>query len=60
VLQYPEYVQYSLAFVRSVEAVRAAAGARDLERAAAAYNEMTRSCIDCHRYVARMRLTREH
>jgi hypothetical protein len=58
VLQYPEYVQHSLAFVRSVEALRAAAGTRDLDRAATAYNEMTLTCIDCHRYVARMRLTR--
>jgi len=57
VLQYPEYVQYSLAFVRSVDAIRAAASARDLERVTASYNDMTRACVDCHRYVARMRLT---
>jgi len=43
----------------AAERVRAvvAAGARDLERAATAYNDMTKACIDCHRYVARMRLT---
>ena len=58
VLKYPEYARYSVAFVRAVQGLRTAADARDLERAPEAYAAVTRACVDCHRYLARMRIAR--
>ena len=56
VLQYPEYASHTARFVRALDDVVDSAKRRDLEAAPLAYVAMTMSCVQCHRYVARMRL----
>jgi hypothetical protein len=58
VLKYPEYAQHSAAFVQAVQALHAAAAQRDLEQAPKAYIAVTLRCVECHRYVARQRISR--
>ena len=58
VLKYPEYAQHSAAFVQAVQALHAAAAQRDLEQAPNAYIAVTLRCVECHRYVARQRISR--
>lgn len=48
-VQNQEYGFRSTNFLRSVDRVLEAAKAGNLERATAAYVEMTRGCIECHR-----------
>jgi len=55
-LKYPEYAKQSAAFVRAVEALRAAAVERDLNKAPRAYAALTLQCVECHRYLARQRI----
>jgi hypothetical protein len=55
-LKYPEYAKQSAAFVRAVEALQAAAVARDLNKAPTAYAGVTLQCVACHRYLARQRI----
>jgi cytochrome c556 len=59
VLRSPEYAQQSTAFRAAVRALHDAAAKRDLEATPRAYNAMTLSCVECHRYLARHRLARE-
>lgn len=56
-LTYPEYARYSAAFRRAVDDLHDAAVRRDLERSPNAYVAVTLRCVDCHRYLARMRIT---
>ena len=58
VSKYPEYARHSVAFVRAVQALHAAAAQRDLEETPKAYIEVTLQCVDCHRYLARARIAR--
>ena len=58
VLNYPEYATHSAAFVRTVQALHAAAARRDLEETPKAYVAMTMQCVECHRYLARQRIAR--
>jgi hypothetical protein len=55
VLTAPEYASQSAAFVRALDELLDAARHRDLEAAPLAYVTMTMRCVQCHRYVARMR-----
>ena len=56
VLQYKEYASHTARFVRALDDLLDAAKRRDLEATPLAYVSMTLSCVQCHRYVARMRI----
>jgi hypothetical protein len=58
VLLAPEYATHSSAFRKSVRALHDAAAKRDLDATPKAYVEVTLSCVDCHRYLARNRLAK--
>ena len=51
VLDNPDYVQQSAAFRRQVDAMARAADQKNLDAATLAYVRMTRSCVDCHKFV---------
>jgi len=55
-LRYPEYARHSGAFARSVQDLHRAAVQRDLEKTPKAYIEVTLTCVECHRYLARERI----
>lgn len=57
VLRLPEFQKYTAAFDRSANAVIEAAGRRDQREALAAYNGLIASCVECHRYLSRARIT---
>lgn len=57
VLRYPEYASHSAEFVRSVRTLHTAAARRELEKTPKAYVDMTLQCVECHRYLARLRIT---
>jgi len=56
VLTTPEYIRYTMLFARAAEDLSDAAVRHDLEAAPLAYVSLTLSCVQCHRYVARMRI----
>ncbi len=58
VLKSPEYGLQSDAFVRAVQALHTAAAQRDLEATPRAYVALTLQCVECHRYLARQRITK--
>ena len=55
VLQTPEYNQHSLEFRRSTEALSEAAKNKNLDGAALAYVGVTLNCVNCHKYVRRVK-----
>jgi hypothetical protein len=59
VLTSPEYIRHTTTFVHATEDLLDAAKRRDLEATPLAYVSLTLSCVQCHRYVARMRIARE-
>jgi hypothetical protein len=54
----PEYLRYSDAFTNATHALIFASAKKDLDAAAAAQIELTTSCVQCHRYLARRRIAR--
>jgi cytochrome c556 len=56
VLQTPDYLQHSLDFRRSADALTKAARDKNLDGAALAYVQMTMNCVNCHKYVRTARL----
>ena len=56
VLQGPEYLRQSEAFLKSVHELGAAARDRDLDTAVSRYTALTTSCFACHRYMKDRRL----
>ena len=58
VLNAPEYARYSRAFKQAIDALHEAAAQRDLEKTPQAYVSVTLRCVDCHRYLARARITK--
>jgi hypothetical protein len=58
VLMTPEYVRQTAAFLRASDDLLDAAKRRDLDATPLAYVSLTMSCVQCHRYVARMRIAR--
>ena len=58
VLTTPEYVRQTGSFLRASEDLIDAAKRRDGDAAPLAYVSLTMSCVQCHRYLARMRLAR--
>jgi cytochrome c556 len=47
----PEYVQQAVAFLQSVDGLRQAASARNLDEVARQYTSLISSCMNCHTYV---------
>jgi hypothetical protein len=58
VLQTPDYLQHSLDFRRSADALTKAARDKNLDGAALAYVQLTMNCVNCHKYVRTARLAR--
>ena len=56
VLQFPEYMRHSGAFVRATDDLIEAARLRDLEGASLGFVALSTSCVSCHRYLARARV----
>jgi hypothetical protein len=52
----PEYLRYSDAFMNALHGLILASAKKDLDSAADAQIELTRSCVQCHRYLTRRRL----
>lgn len=50
-LQTPEYELFSTQFRLASEGLIKAAGARNMDASATAYNELTTSCVACHKYL---------
>jgi cytochrome c556 len=51
VIDTPEYVRESEAFIRATDRLLQSAGSKNHEAVALAYVEITLSCVHCHRYV---------
>ncbi len=51
VLDTPEYVRESEAFIQATEKLAAAARERNGDAAALAYMDVTLKCVQCHRYI---------
>ncbi len=49
--QNPDYVQFSIAFRRNVDAIAKAARDKNIDGATLAYVRMTMSCVECHKFV---------
>jgi hypothetical protein len=58
VLQTPDYVLHSDDFRRNADAIVKAARAKNLDGAALAYVQLTMSCVNCHKHVREVRMTR--
>jgi hypothetical protein len=58
VMTAPEYLRYSDAFMNALHRLILASANKDLDTAAEAQIELTRSCVQCHRYLTRRRLAR--
>jgi len=58
VLQTPEYVQRSTEFRRATESLVGAARKKNLDGATLGYVQVTLKCIECHKYVRRVRHAR--
>lgn len=56
VLQTPEYLQHSTEFRRSADSLTEAARKKNIDGAALAYVEVTFKCVNCHKYVRRVRM----
>ena len=56
VLQTQEYLQQSQDFRRTADALTEEARKKNLDGAALAYVELTMKCINCHKYVRRVRM----
>src|SRR4029453_1535291 len=54
----PEYLRYREAFQSALHQLILASAKRDLETAAEAQIELTRSCVQCHKYLTRRRVAR--
>jgi hypothetical protein len=55
VIQTEEYLQRSAEFRRSIDALTEAAKKQNLDGATLAYVDATMKCVECHKYVRRIR-----
>ena len=55
VMDTPEYVRESEAFIRATDRLLQSAESKNPEAVALAYVEVTLSCVHCHRYVSAQR-----
>ena len=58
VLQTPEYRERSSEFRRSVDTITEAAKKKNLEGAALGYVDATMKCVNCHKYVRKVRMAK--
>jgi hypothetical protein len=58
VLQTPEYLQMSVEFRRTTDALSRAAREKNLNKATLAYLGMTMKCVSCHEHVRDVRMAR--
>jgi hypothetical protein len=58
VLQTPEYRERSTEFRRSVDSITEAAKKKNLEGAALGYVDATMKCVNCHKYVRKVRMAK--
>lgn len=58
VMTAPEYLRQSDAFTNALQRLIEASVRKDLDAAADAQLELTRSCVQCHRYLTRRRMAR--
>ncbi len=56
VLQTPEYFERSVEFRRASDALTDAAKNKNLDGATLAYVDMTVKCVNCHKYVRRVKM----
>ncbi|HEY6508501.1 MAG TPA: hypothetical protein VIY56_10850 [Vicinamibacterales bacterium] len=56
VFEAPEYTRQTRAFLTATQALIDASDQRDQRVALSAYNGLVASCVECHRYVARLRV----
>lgn len=56
VLQTPEYMQHSAEFRRSADELTRVAKEKNIDAAALAYVDVTLKCVNCHKYVRRVRM----
>lgn len=56
VLNSPEYMRQSAAFVSAIQDLRDAARARDLDRATLEYMSLTLTCFQCHKHLKGVRV----
>ena len=59
VRQTEDYRRQSEEFRKAVEQLRVASEAKNIDGATLAYVQMTLSCVQCHRYLARERIARQ-
>ena len=58
VIQTPQYMQHSGEFRRATEALAEAAKKKNIDGAALAYMEVTLKCVNCHKYVRRIKVAK--
>ncbi len=58
VLQTPEYARLSLAFRKTSQTLTDSAKKKNLDGATLAYVQMTLKCVECHKYVRSVEMTR--
>lgn len=58
VLETPEYAQHSMEFRRSADALTEAAKKKNLDGAALQYVDVTLKCVNCHKYVRKVKTAR--
>jgi hypothetical protein len=58
VLQTADYVEQSRRFRDATDALATAAAKNNLEKATAAFNQMTSRCVECHKYVRDVRMVK--
>ena len=56
VVQTPEYLQHSTEFRRATQALTKAAEDKNIDGAALAYMEVTLKCVNCHKYIRKVRM----
>lgn len=56
-LKFPAYARHSAAFMRAIQALHRAAAQRDVAKTPPAYIAVILRCVECHRYLARARIT---
>ena len=56
VLETPEYNQHSQEFRRSADGLKEAAQKKNLDGAALSYVDVTLKCVNCHKYVRKVKM----
>ncbi len=59
VITTPEYVEFSRKFRRAADKLADMAKKKNLDQATTAYNQVTTSCVECHKYVRQVQLAKD-